>query len=74
MSAYSAWFILHWFTYGASILVWVIYMSKEFLVNPPVTKLVYLGYAFVYFLYIFLLPCICAARITSHCTGKIHIC
>ena len=71
VSAYSVWFVLHWFTYGASLLVAAIYISEEILLKAPKVNLVYLGFLFVCLLYLFLLPCVCAAKITSHCAGKI---
>jgi len=69
VSAYSVWFVLHWFTYGASLLVAAIYISEEILLKAPKVNLVYLGFLFVCLLYLFLLPCVCAAKITSHCAG-----
>ena len=70
VSAYSVWFVLHWFTYGASVLFDAIYIAEEISSNAPTKNMVYLGFLFVCLLYVFLLPCICAARITSHCAGK----
>lgn len=29
VSAYSVWFVLHWFTYGAGVVVAVIFFSEE---------------------------------------------
>jgi len=73
VSAYSAWFVLHWFSYGAGVVLSVIYISKEFLsrdkYGTPTLNLVYLCLFFVCHIYLFLLPCIFAARITSSCTG-----
>ena len=70
VSAYSVWFVLHWFTYGAGFLVAALYISEEILLKTPTVNLVYLGFLFVCLLYLFLLPCVCAARITNCCAGK----
>jgi len=70
VSAYSVWFVLHWFTYGAGVVLSVIYLSKEFLHGKRTLNLVYLCLFFVFHLYLFLLPCLFAARITCCCTGK----
>ena len=74
VSAYSVWFVLHWFSYGAGVVLSVIYISKEFLsrtkYGTPTLNLVYLCLFFVCYVYLFLLPCIFAARITSCCVGK----
>ncbi|XP_078358420.1 uncharacterized protein LOC144643130 [Oculina patagonica] len=73
VSAYSVWFVLHWFTYGAGVIVAVIYLSEEVVLSvkyhTPSMDLVFLGVIFVSLLYLFILPCICAARITSSCAG-----
>ena len=74
VSANSVWFVLHWFTYGASVLVGAIYIAEEINLKAPTTDLVYFGFLFVCLLYHFLLPCICAAQITSYCAGKSWIC
>ena len=77
VSAYSAWFVLHWFTYGAGVVVAVIYLSEEVVssvkYHTPSMTLIFLGLIFVCLLYPFTLPCICAARITSSCAGKTRI-
>lgn len=74
VSAYSVWFVLHWFTYGIGVVLSVIYISKELLSRSkyctPTINLVYLGLFFLCHLYLFLLPCMFAANITSRCTGK----
>lgn len=70
MSAFSVWFVLHWFIYGATLLVFLVYISEEIFVKVPTLQLVYLGCILAATLYIFLLPCVCAARITSQCAGK----
>ena len=74
VSAYSVWFVLHWFTYGASIVLSIIHISKEFRskdeYGTPTLNLVYISLIFVFHLYMFLFPCILAARITSCCTGE----
>ncbi|KAJ7336693.1 hypothetical protein OS493_011915 [Desmophyllum pertusum] len=73
VSAYSVWFVLHWFTYGVGVILSVIYISKELASRSKygthTINLVYLGLFFVCHLYLFLLPCIFAAKITSSCTG-----
>ena len=78
VSAYSVWFVLHWFTYGAGVLVYIILLSEELEVSEgknqtPALFLFYSGFLLVFLLYLFLLPCVCAARITSHCAGKIEV-
>ena len=73
VSAYSVWFVVHWFSYGAGIVVEIILISKEMMTdkNPtPVVYKVYICHLLVCFLYVFILPCFCAARITSKCAGK----
>ena len=70
VSAYSVWFVLHWFTYGAAVLLLVIYTSEEVIAKVPTISLVYHGIMLVGFLYMFLLPCVCAAKITNNCAGK----
>jgi len=69
VSAYSVWFVLHWFTYGASVIAFVMYISEEIAMKAPLMELVYLGCVLVCLLYLFLIPCMCAARITSHCAA-----
>ncbi|KAL9983359.1 hypothetical protein ACROYT_G005518 [Oculina patagonica] len=73
VSAYSVWFVLHWFTYGVGVVLSVIYISKELLYRSKygthTINLVYLGLFFLCHLYLFLLPCMFAANITSNCTG-----
>ena len=77
VSAYSVWFVLHWFTYGASVVLTVIYISEEVhsrtKYHTHAIEFVFLGLILVCFLYQFLFPCFCAARMTSNCTGKIFI-
>ena len=74
VSAYSVWFVVHWFSYGAGVVLSVIYISKEFLernkYGTRTLNLVYLGLFFVCHVYLFLLPCMFAARITNSCSGK----
>ena len=75
VSAYSVWFVLHWFTYGAGIVVAVIYTEEEVIsrtkYHTQTPEFVFLGLLFVSVLYLFVFPCVCAARITSNCAGKI---
>ena len=77
VSAYSVWFVLHWFTYGASVVLTVIYISEEVhsrtKYHTHTIEFVFLGLILVCVLYQFLFPCFCAARMTSNCTGKIFI-
>jgi len=77
VSAYSVWFVLHWFTYGASVVLTVIYISEEVhsrtKYHTHTIEFVFLGLILVCALYQFLFPCFCAARMTSNCTGKIFI-
>ena len=58
VSAYSVWFVLQWFGYGASVLVAAIYISEEIVIKTPPANLVYLVFLFISALYQFLLPCI----------------
>ena len=72
MSAYSVWFVVHWFTYGAGMLIDIILISKEIMADqstPRLTK-ISLCLILVAVLYLFILPCYYAARITSKCNGK----
>ena len=78
VSAYSVWFVLHWFSYGAGVLLAVMCLSAQLEVielfkdkNQTLT-LGYWAFLFLCFLYLFLLPCVYAARITGHCAGKIQ--
>ena len=77
VSAYSVWFVLHWFTYGASVVLTVIYISEEVhsrtKYHTPTIEFVLLGLILVCFLYQFLFPCFCVARMTTNCTGKIFM-
>ena len=77
VSAYSVWFVLHWFTYGASVVLTVIYITEEVhgrtKYHTHTIEFVFLGLILVCVLYQFLFPCFCAARMTSNCTGKIFI-
>ena len=74
VSVYSVWFVVHWFSVGAGVVLSVIYISKEFLernkYGTPTLNLVYLGLFFVCHVYLFLLPCMLAAMITNSCSGK----
>ena len=74
VSAYSVWFVVHWFTYGVGVVLSVIYISRELISRSKygthTINLVYLGLFFLCHLYLFLLPCMFAANITSNCTGK----
>lgn len=73
VSVYKLWFVLHWTTYGADVILSVIYLSMEFhsrtKYDTPVLNLIYVCLFFVCHLYLFLVPCIFAARITSCCTS-----
>ncbi|KAJ7336691.1 hypothetical protein OS493_011913 [Desmophyllum pertusum] len=70
VSAYSLWFVLHWFTYGAGVVVHIILTSEELLDNNQTLSVkVYISCLLVCYLYVFALPCFCAARITSSCAG-----
>ena len=77
MSAYSVWFVLHWFTYGASVVLTVIYITEEVhgrtKYHTHTIEFVFLGLILVCVLYQFLFPCFCAAKMTSNCTGKMFI-
>ena len=79
VSAYSVWFVIHWFTYAAGVLLFIIWVSTEVEqllrngIGIPTVVLVYDGVILVCLVYLFLLPCVCAARITSGCAGKVKI-
>lgn len=68
VSSYSVWFVLHWFTYAAGIPVAIIFLSKGIELIPVLDR-VYVSIFIICLLYLFLLPSVCAARITSHCAG-----
>ena len=72
VSAYSVWFVVHWFTYAAAFVVSIILMSEVMMTvkNPIPMVYVFICLLSVWSLYVFLLPCIFAARITSKCAGK----
>ncbi|KAM7430691.1 hypothetical protein ABFA07_018639 [Porites harrisoni] len=75
VSAYSVWFVIHWFTYAAGVLLFIVWLSTEVEqllrdgIGIPTVVLVYDGFILVCLVYLFLLPCVCAARITSGCAG-----
>ena len=75
VSAYSVWFVVHWFTYGAGVVVAVIYISEESIsrakYHTHAIEFVFLGLLLACALYLFVFPCACAAMITSNCAGKI---
>ena len=73
VSAYSVWFVLHWFIYGAGVLLFIVLLFSEVEIFEEKLNLVYSGLLLAYFLYLFLLPVLCAARITNHCSGNIQI-
>ena len=77
VSSYSVWFVVHWVSYGVGVVLSVIYISKEILFrskyDTPIINLVYLALFFACNIYLFLVPCIFAARITSKCRGTIII-
>jgi len=66
--------VLHWFTYGACVIVAVIVLSESVTLSVerhiPSMNLVPNGLIIVCLLYVFVFPCVCAARITSSCAGK----
>ena len=74
VSTYKLWFVSHWLSYGAVVIPSVIYLSIEFhsrtMYGTPTLNLVYLCLFFVCHVYLFLVPCYFAAKITSYCTGK----
>ena len=72
MSAYSVWFVVHWFAYGAGMLIDIILISKEIMADQSTPRLteISLCLILVAVLYLFILPCYYAARITSKCNGK----
>ncbi|KAL9983362.1 hypothetical protein ACROYT_G005521 [Oculina patagonica] len=69
VSAYSVWFVVHWFTYGVGVVAAVIFMSELvfFWDKYPVFFKVTISFFLLCFFYVFILPCVCAARITSSC-------
>ena len=74
MSAYSVWFVVQWFAYGAGMLIDIILISEEIMADrnqstPRLTE-ISLCLILVAVLYLFILPCYYAARITSKCKGK----
>ncbi|XP_074613272.1 uncharacterized protein LOC141873245 [Acropora palmata] len=73
VSTYKLWFVFHWLSYGAAVILSVIYLSIEFhsrhKYGTPTLNLVYLCLFFICHVYLFIVPCIFAARITSCCTG-----
>ena len=72
VSTYKWWFLLHWFSYGAVVILSLIYLSTEIISENKrdTLKQVHLCLIFACHVYLFLIPCIFAARITSCCTGK----
>ncbi|XP_028415748.1 uncharacterized protein LOC114539320 [Dendronephthya gigantea] len=69
VEAYCLWFVMHWLCYGATCLIGVIYISEELAYSSNLLKLAYISVFFVTHLYLFLLPCVCAACITDMCGG-----
>ena len=64
--------MLHWFTYGAGIPVAIIFVSRGLELIPVLDRL-HVSLYLVCLFYLFLLPSVCAARITNHCLGKFII-
>ena len=64
--------MLHWFTYGAGIPVAIIFVSRGLELIPVLDRL-HVSLYLVCLFYLFLLPSVCAARITNHCLGKLII-
>lgn len=71
VSAYCPWFVMHWFFYGATCLIGVIYISEEFTYSKNPFKLAYVSVFLVTHIYMFLFPCCCAAYITDTCGGMV---
>lgn len=69
VSAYCPWFVMHWFFYGATCLIGVIYISEEYTYSKNPFKLAYVSVFLVTHIYLFLFPCCCAAYITDTCGG-----
>lgn len=74
VSAYCPWFVMHWFCYGATCLIGVICISEELTYSRNLVKLAYVSVFLVTHLYMFLLPCCCAAYITDTCGGMVLNC
>ncbi|XP_022793630.1 uncharacterized protein LOC111332540 isoform X2 [Stylophora pistillata] len=73
VSSCSVWFMVHWLSYGVGVVISLVYMSKELISkgqnDSPTMNKVYFVLFFVCQVYLFLLPCILAAGITSRCRG-----
>ncbi|XP_068708422.1 uncharacterized protein [Montipora foliosa] len=67
VSAYNVWFVLHWFTYGASVLFGAICISEQVTSKASAGCITYHATVIICLIYLFLLPCIYAAKITSRC-------
>ena len=65
------------YVYLMSGIAAVIYISEEVhnttKYHTPTIEFVLLGLILVCFLYQFLFPCFCVARMTTNCTGKIFM-
>ncbi|KAK2572473.1 hypothetical protein P5673_002722 [Acropora cervicornis] len=62
VSTYKLWFVFHWLSYGAAVILSVIYLSIEFhsrhKYGTPTLNLVYLCLFFICHVYLFIVPCI----------------
>lgn len=74
VSAYSVWFVLHWITYGLTGIVIVIFFSEEISnkskYRVPAESFVFYGLQMATNIYLFVMPCCCAAFITNTCGGR----
>lgn len=69
VSAYSAWFVVHWVTYGAGVVIALIYISEEIKFDTTATEFAFVGLLLFCCFYLFVFPCYFAASITSSCAG-----
>ena len=77
VSAYSVWFVLHWIIYGLTDIVALIFLSEE-ITNRSKYKVPNISFAYyslliVTHIYLFIMPCCCAAYITNTCAGELTI-
>ena len=70
VSAYSVWFVVHWLTYGAGVVVAVIYISEEIKYDTTASEYIFVGMLLFCCFYLFVFPCYFAASITGSCAGE----
>ena len=71
VTAFCPWFVGHWFLYGVTCSLAIVYISEVISSHGHVVSVLYIAFFIVTHLYLFLFPCFCAAYITSSCGGEL---